>query len=315
MAKKINEIEWPKLLRVNKDIFFDWFNFKEEVIVSEEVKIKFYSLKHKDNIPDNEGFIKHLYKEVENYVFDYRDIKELIEDGYSPSEKALSYFGDIDPLTDGRYGELILYLFVETVLQTPMIVHKIAQTYNNNDQVKGSDGIFIGNINDKATLLIGESKMRNDFNKCVGDVVDSLSRYINSPETLNRELEVANRHLSQDLKNLNEGDLDLIYKSLRTKQKEFEEYSICYPAFLMYKEPKIEEIMQDILKETESQIFELLTKVMNNRSNYIINSLQTTSNITLEFFMMPVQNVSSFREMCYKIFHDGNEYKRVIKND
>lgn len=315
MAKKINEIEWLKLLKVDKDIFFDWFSYKEEVIISEEIRIKFYSIKHTNNIPDIKGFINHLYNEVENYVFDYRDIKELVEDGYNPSEKALSYFGDIDPLTDGRYGELILYLFVEAVLQAPMVVHKIAQTYNNNDQVKGSDGIFIGNINEKATLLIGESKMRNNFNKCVGDVVESLGRYINSPETLNRELEVANRHLSQDLKNLNEGDLDLIYRSLRTKQKEFEEYSICYPAFLMYQESNIEKIMQDVSNETESQIFKLLTKVMNSRSNYVKKSLSEISNITLEFFMMPVENVSTFREMCYEIFHNGKGYKRSVKNE
>lgn len=315
MTKRISEIDWSKLLKVDKDLFFDWFNFKEEVIISDEIKIKFYSLKHKDNLPDNEGFIGHLYKEVVNYVFDYKDIKELIEDGYSPSEKALSYFGNIDPLTDGRYGELILYLFVEAVLQTPMIVHKISQTYNNNDQVKGSDGLFIGNINDKATLLIGESKMRNDFNKCVGDVMESLSRYINSSETLNRELEVAKRHLSQDLNNLSEDDLDLIYKSLRTKQKEFQEYNICYPAFLMYKESKIEEIMKDSFAEIESQILNLLSKVIHKRSKYVKESLPEISNITLEFFMMPVQNVSSFREMCYKIFHDGKEYKRAIRND
>ncbi|MEN9908798.1 MAG: hypothetical protein RLZZ540_1947 [Bacteroidota bacterium] len=311
MTKKISEIDWSKLLKVDKDLFFDWFNFKEEVIISDEIKIKFYSLKHKNNIPDNEGFISHLYKEVENYVFDYRDIKELIEDGYNPSEKALSYFGDIDPLTDGRYGELILYLFVEAVLQTPMIVHKISQTYNDNDQIKGSDGLFIGNINDKATLLIGESKMRNDFNKCVGDVMESLGRYINSSETVNRELEVAKRHLSHDLNNLNEGDLDLIYNSLRTKHKEFEEYNICYPAFLMYKESKIEEIMQNNLAEIEGQILNLLSKVIDKRSKYVQKSLPETSNITLEFFMMPVQNVSSFREMCYKIFHNGKEYKRA----
>ena len=49
-------------------------------------------------------------------IIDEKDIKELIEDGYEPSDKALSYFGDIDPLTDGRYGELILYLFTNTEL-------------------------------------------------------------------------------------------------------------------------------------------------------------------------------------------------------
>lgn len=310
MAKKLDEIDWLKLLKVDRDIFFDWFNLKEEVVVSKDVKIKFYSLNYKNNKPDDEGFIKHLYQQVENYVFDEKTIRELKEDGDIPYEKALSYFGDIDPISDGRYGELILYLFVEAVLQTPMIVHKIAQTYNNNDQVKGSDGLFIGNINKKATLLIGESKMRNNFHVCVGDVIKSLERYIDNAESIDRELEVAKNHLSQDLKNLDENDLDLIYQSLRTKQIEFQEYNICYPAFLMYKEVKIKNLIAENLPEIESQVLEFLDSIKNRRSNYLKNSLPEINNITLEFFMMPVQDVNSFRKMCYKIFHNGKEYTK-----
>ncbi|MRX38116.1 DUF1837 domain-containing protein [Flavobacterium sp. LC2016-23] len=313
MAKKINEIDWLKLLKVDKDVFFNWFTLNEEEIISEEVKIKFYSLKCKDNKPDIDGFIKHLYGEVEKYVFDEEDIKELTEDGYIPTEKALSYFGDIDPLTDGRYGELMLYLFVEAALQTPMVVHKIAQTYNNNDQIKGSDGLFIGNINNKATILIGESKMRNNFNVCVSDVMDSLKRYINNSGAIDRELEVAKKHLSRDLNNLDENDLDLIYQSLRTKQEGFKEYSICYPAFLMYQEGKIDKIINGDLIEVENQVLKLIRSVKNRRSQYVKQSLPDISDITLEFFMMPVQNVSSFREMCYQVFHNGKKFKREEK--
>jgi hypothetical protein len=133
MTKKIKEIDWAKLLKVNRDVFFNLFSLNEEVAVSDEVKIKFYSLKYSGKGSDDLTFINHIYEAAVNYVFDEKDIKELIEDGYEPTDKALSYFGDIDPLTDGRYGELILYLFIEAVLQTPMIVHKISQTYNNND--------------------------------------------------------------------------------------------------------------------------------------------------------------------------------------
>lgn len=310
MAKKINEIDWSKLLRVDKDLFLDWFNLQEEVKVTEGVFIKFYSLNYKNNFPDDEGFINHLYQQVENYVFDEKTIQELKEDGYIPIEIALNYFGNIDPISDGSYGELILYLFVEAVLQTPMIVHKIAQTYNDNDQVKGSDGVFIGNIDDKATLLVGESKMRNDFHKCVTDAICSLKRYVNNPESIDRELSVAKNHLSKDLKNLDENDLDIIYQSLRTKQDEFQEYKICYPAFLMYKEEKIKNLVKKNLPEIESQVLDFIKLVKDKRSDYVKRSLPEINNITLEFFMMPVKDVSEFRELCYKIFHNGREYKR-----
>jgi hypothetical protein len=310
MTKKINEIDWSKLLRVDKDVFLDWFNLQEEVKVAKDVIIKFYSLNYKGNFPDDEGFINYIYQQVENYVFDEKSIEELKEDGYAPIEKALSYFGNIDPISDGSYGELILYLFVESVLQAPMVVHKIAQTYNDNDQVKGSDGVFIGNINNNATLLIGESKMRNDFYKCVRDAIDSLKRYINNPESIDRELSVAKNHLSRDLDNLNENDLDLIYQSLRTKQDEFQEYNICYPAFLMYKETKIKELVEKNLPKIENQVLEFIKFVKDKRSKYVNEALPQMNNITLEFFMMPVKDVSEFRELCYKVFHNGKEYNR-----
>ncbi|MGV7105833.1 HamA C-terminal domain-containing protein [Flavobacterium sp. U410] len=310
MTKKISDINWEKLLKVNRDIFFNLFSLNEEVAISDEVKIKFYSLKYNDNGLDDLDFINHLYEAAVHYVFDEKDIKELIEDGYEPTDKALSYFGDIDPLTDGRYGELILYLFIEAVLQTPMIVHKISQTYNNNDQVKGSDGLFIGNINGQATLLLGESKMKNNFNACAGEALDSLKRYINNPQSIDRELEVAKKHLSRDLNNLDENDLDLIYQSLRTKQIEFQEYNICYPAFLMYKEGKIKEIISRNILEIEKQVLIFLNSIIERRSNYIKASLPEINNITFEFFMMPVDDVSSFREKCYSVFHNGKKFER-----
>ncbi|WP_428225093.1 HamA C-terminal domain-containing protein [Flavobacterium sp.] len=310
MTKKISDINWEKLLKVNRDFFFDLFILNEEVAISDEVKIKFYSLKYNDNGLDDSDFINHLYEAAAHYVFDEKDIKELIEDGYTPTDKALSYFGDIDPLTDGRYGELILYLFIEAVLQAPMIVHKISQTYNNNDQVKGSDGIFIGNINGQATLLLGESKMKNNFYGCAGEALDSLKRYINNPQSIDRELEVAKKHLSRDLNNLDENDLDLIYQSLRTKQIEFQEYKICYPAFLMYKEGKIKEIISQNILEIEKQVLIFLKSMIKRRSNYIKASLSEINNITFEFFMMPVDDVSSFREECYAVFHNGKKFER-----
>lgn len=310
MASRIKEIDWLKLIKVDRDTFLKWFFLHEEEVISDDVKVKFYSLKCENNELNIEGFINYLYCEVEKYVFDEKEIKELIEDGHNPLEKALSYFGDIDPLTDGRYGELILYLFVESVLQAPMIVHKISQTYNNNDQVKGADGIFIGNINDKATLLIGESKMRNNFNLCVGDVMESLGRFISDSETVERELDVVKKHLSRNLHDLERGDLDFIYQSLRVKQKEFKEYSMCYPAFLMYKEKKIGKIIEEDLTEIENEVLKLIKSVKTKRTNYIKKSLPDVLDITLEFFMMPVKDVSSFREMCYQIFHNGKKYER-----
>ncbi|MCL6265956.1 DUF1837 domain-containing protein [Flagellimonas sp. 2012CJ39-3] len=237
---------------------------------------------------------------------------EILEDGDSPQEKALSYFGDKDPLRDGRYGELILYLFVEAILGAPLVVHKIGHTYNDNDEIKGSDGLFIGSKDGKSTLFLGESKMRGSFSVCVSDALDSISRYINNPKAVDRELRVAKKHLSRDLNNLDEESLDLIYQSLRTKQPEFKEYDICYPAFLMYKEGKVERMINDNLPDIENEVNNFLSRIGERRTKYIESSLSQTNNTTLEFFLMPVINVNNFRELCYEVFHNGKKFPRNI---
>lgn len=303
MAKNLKHVNWSKLLKVDPIKFKEWFNLIEKKKVK-GLKVKFYSLKFRKDEPDYEGFIRYMYEEVETYVFDDKEIKEIRDDGDNPQQKALSYFGDINPTSDGSYGELILYLFVEAVLRTPLVVHKVSQTYSDNEQVKGSDGIFIGKINNKTTLLIGESKMRNNFNKCVSDTLESLFRYIDKPEAIDRELAVAKKHLSKDLDNLDQGTLDLIYQSFRTKQPEFRKYELCYPAFLMYKENKINEMITERLPNIEREINNYLASQKKKRVNYISNSLPDLKDITLEFFMMPVKNVNDFRKLCYDIFHE-----------
>ncbi|MRX64763.1 HamA C-terminal domain-containing protein [Maribacter luteus] len=310
MAKTISEIDWLKLLKVDSKEFSSWFRLVDKKIVS-GAKINFYCLNFNKTKPDYEGFIRYLLTQVESYVFEKFEILEILEDGESPQEKALSYFGNTDPLRDGRYGELILYLFVEALLKAPLVVHKIGQTYNNNDQVKGSDGLFLGSRAGKSTLFLGESKMRGSFSVCVSDALDSISRYIDNPDSIDRELSVAKKHLSRDLNNLDKDSLDLIYRSLRTKQPEFKQYSICYPAFLMYKEGKIEKMIDDNLPDIENEINKFLLKIKDRRAKYIGEALPKTKNITLEFFMMPVVCVNSFRELCYKVFHNDKIFQRV----
>lgn len=309
MAKGISEIDWLKLLKVDGESFSSWFRLVDEKKIS-DTKIKFYCLNFNKTEPDYDGFVRYLMTQVESYVFEDIEISEIIEDGDSPQEKALSYFGDADPLRDGRYGELILYLFVEALLKAPLVVHKISQTYNDNDQVKGSDGLFLGSRDGKSTLYLGESKMRGSFSVCVSDALDSISRYINNPEAVDRELSVAKKHLSRDLENLDKESLDLIYKSLRTKQPEFKEYNICYPAFLMYKEGKIEKMIRESLPDIENEVNKFLFKIKDRRSKYIGESLPEAKNITLDFFMMPVVCVNSFRELCYKVFHNDKAFHR-----
>lgn len=146
---KLNEHPWHKLLRVSPEDVKTILILTKESKIRDNLFVRFYTLPIKEDKIDEAGFIKFLLSSIEGYVFDKRQIDEYIEDGINPLERALTYFGDVDPLSDGRYGELILYILTEGILNVPLVVHKIAQSYSPNKQVEGSDGLFVGNHHDK----------------------------------------------------------------------------------------------------------------------------------------------------------------------
>ena len=300
----LNEYPWHKLLRVSNEEVKKWLILTKETKVSDTLFVRFYRLPHEGDKINEHGLINYLLTAIEGYVFDKTEVEELREDGEDPFESALRFFGDVDPIRDGRYGELILYVLTEGILNVPLVVHKIAQSYSPNKQVEGSDGLFIGHHQEKFSLLVGESKMRNVFSVCLPDALNSINRFHGEADALKYEIKIARKHLSKDIEDLDHGALKQLYDSLKPDKPEFAQFNLVHPILLVYKEKDINKIESEV----EKALTELIGSTSASRETSIKNQTSHLEQNHIDFFLIPVGDVSKFRTNIYKAFHGGQEY-------
>lgn len=211
-------------------------------------------------------------------------------------KKGESYIG-------GKYGELLLFALVESVLDCKMMAHKIKHLTNVNDEVKGSDGIFLGDYNGEKAILFGESKIMQSLSASVVDALESINRYHNDPENAHNrshELLIAREDIHKyDVDGV---DIDTIYDRLDPTTNTYKSQIMVHPIILMYERAYITRIQKKA--RTNDEFKELVAKELLKRLkrkqevfDLITNHLkkQNLEHSFLDFFLFPVDNVSKFR--------------------
>ncbi|UOX32377.1 DUF1837 domain-containing protein [Flavobacterium sediminilitoris] len=232
----------------------------------------------------------------------------------SLKDKALVFFGDKNPQTDGKYGELLLFALVESILKCKMVAHKIKSLSNSVDQVKGGDGIFLGyyeteDENFTNALLIGESKIEQGFSSAVDNAFESLSRFYNSEvqsEVNTMEFIVANENLFID-EDSTDIDFEEVFNRLTPGTDEFRDQVYVHPILIMYNtdrintfeeratsKDKLEELIKDFMVNEEKKFIEKIKAK--------VDESDAMKKCFLDFFIFPFNNIDSFRDgMYYKI--------------
>lgn len=227
--------------------------------------------------------------------------------------EAQSFFGKKDPTTDGKYGELLLFALCESILKSKMVAHKIEGLSNAKDQVKGGDGIFLGNYkNSKGKIVpaifIGESKIMQDRSKSIDDALDSLNRFHN-PETQSEfnkmEFIVANRTLSLDEKDI---DYDEVYERLTPGSEKFTNQITVHPILLMYNTTTISKLETDASDKDDLELLiknhlikkkDEIVKIINEK----IDTYPEIKKVYVDFFCFPFNNIDNFRNGMYFNIH------------
>lgn len=81
----------------------------------------------------------------------------------------------------GELGEFVLFVLLEGHLHAPKILSKMALKTDNNDYVKGSDGVhFLKLPNGRYHIIFGESKLYTDLTSGFRDAFKSISTFISS---------------------------------------------------------------------------------------------------------------------------------------
>lgn len=226
---------------------------------------------------------------------------------------AMNFFGRKNPDTDGKYGEILLFNIVESVLKAKMVGHKIKSLSNPKDQIKGGDGIFMGDYevekgNFQPALLIGESKIKQGSSDAIKDAFDSLNRFheASTQKGVNdMELIVANNTLFLDSDNI---DFDEIYELLTPNSEKYKTQILVHPILIMHNTTKINSIEEQALSKNdiEEKIKDWMSKEKAQYLKKINQKLKLFPDIKkvyLEFFFFPFNDIKKFRDGMYHKIH------------
>jgi hypothetical protein len=301
------KINWEQLLQID-DKWVDKHLVTQAHTRNFKKSIRGYSLKFSGTKNSHKSFTEELSELVGYFTNSKSEVNRIGE------KKALKLgekiFGNIPPSTEGKYGELILFTLVESILRCPMIAHKIPSSFN--DQVKGGDGIFLGNYEYEPGLfqeaiLIGESKIWQNYASALADSLESIDRFhgnINSSLFNAQEFIVAKRGMVTDT-NI---DYDTLYRYLSPGEDEHNSCIHVHPTFIMYETNVINSIERDATTRdiAESLIKSYLTKRHDEHIKLINDKIleyPDLDTIYLDFFILPVKSVDDFRNALFLEIH------------
>lgn len=260
--------------------------------------ISVYCVEPSYNAIETGPFIEYVGNKYPQFVFSKTEINDMLDSGKWPSKEAQkrSDFPD-NPSTDGKLGELILFLFVDAVLEIPMVSHKLFWTQEPVQEVKGSDGLFYGMHDGEESLALGESKIQKRRSDALRNSLDSINRFHDpTGDTKTRhELTVAADNLSS---NLSEPELDKLRNLLKEGKKSYKQV---HPIFAAYDESWMLDVQADA--QDEDELRELICEKIDNSgvNEYIFDKLEEDEYKKLKkyeliFFLLPLEDADSFRE-------------------
>ena len=308
--------------------------------IGEKISLRLYTIKPVSTIIDFLSLSKFLTKIIPHYVFSIkeieddieRELKRLVKAVHSSNkgmeehelqeiidaetarvktetwsekfnESRIFFKKSSEDYIGGKYGELLLFALVEGVLGCKMIAHKIRHLTNVNDEVKGSDGIFIGDYNNESSMLIGESKIMKSMSGAITDALDSINRYHNDDEkahNLSHELLIARADIHKyDVDGV---DIDELYDRLDPTQEAYKTQILVHPIILMYERKYMRDAQKNAKTHKEFQEMvskELLKRVKNKKEVFKLIEKHVKEfdmeHAFLDFFLVPVDNVANFR--------------------
>lgn len=301
-------LKWVKLLRIGSGWIHE-FLLIHDASLEGKVTTRAFSLQFAGTQENMLSLVDFMVDKIKHFVFSDAEIKELEEKGQEPWRKAAQYFGDRDPNKEGKYGELLLFLMVEAVLNTPMIAHKIKSLTDYNDQVKGSDGVFFGLYKNQSSLLLGEAKMYQDRSQALGESLQSVNKFYEIPGSDNEiksELLIASRTLSRDL---SQEQLETLLNVLDIRSKEYQTTNKVHPVLIVYNDKEIPEIEKKCISKNDGErmlcdkLQGLAKKMMPVILEKINSDWKSLEKVYLDFFFLPISNVDAFRRSLYNSIH------------
>jgi hypothetical protein len=305
--------DFSKILNITDASWVQQYLVEHPSKNSPKITIRAYTLSFSGTKQEFEGLAQFVSQNIDKFVFSQAEINQFKKEGKQPFQEAMHFFGDKQPDTDGKYGELILFLLTESILKTPMVAHKLSALQNPSDQVKGGDGIFLGEYDSKSAILIGESKIQQKVGDAIAGSFQSIDRFHAPTGALAHELHIARRTFAKDL---TQADLDYIYSSLNPSSPEYKARIMVHPILIMYDNSQIGKIEKGCAdrEDGEAKMRQHMVKEVDELQKKVSSELKkhkAVQAVYLDAFFIPLSDVKMFRELLYHKIH-GALYKKAI---
>jgi hypothetical protein len=327
-------INFSDLISINKKWLDKEFNHHYTENINDKLKVRLYTIKPSGTTIDSISLAnalldilpeyfkskieieKEIKREVEKTINDYttatdiehrEQITKTIH--YKTYREAAKFFKtkSLDSKS-GKYGELLLFGIVEALLDCKMIAHKITNLTNYHDEVKGGDGIFMGEYllpdgtKDKA-YLIGESKIWQNYSGAKKDALDSINRFYNPKvqatfKTL--EFFIAQKDISKVV-DVDTIDIDELYDRLDPKSELFKKQIAVHPILIMYDTKSYDKLM--VKASNNDELIALIDESVQSNLKKTLESIQNKvkeyselEKVYLDFILVPTNSVESFNK-------------------
>lgn len=268
------------------------YYFKSKSEIDKQVKKEVAKTVHEYSTACEIDQVEELNKII--FTRTYREAKNFFKKKNSDSKS-------------GKYGELLLFGLVESILDCKMIAHKITNLTNYHDEVKGGDGIFMGNYklsngNIENAYLIGESKVWKDYSGAKKDALESINRFYDSKiqadfKTL--EFFIAQKDIEKVIDD--KADIDELYDRLDQKSELFKSQIAVHPILIMYETKKYDNLMKKALNNIE--LTDLIDENIKSKQDKTLNSIAIKvkefpelEKVFLDFILIPTNSVADFND-------------------
>lgn len=260
--------------------------------------INFALVKLKSNSFDYKNLIKYLSNAALYYALPKKRIDELKAEGLFNDliEESKGKFKS-SKCNEGEGGELISYCINEDVLCAPKILSKLKLKTNNEDYVKGADGVHLLKLDDNTyEVILAESKMYTDLKLAISKAFESIDRFI-SGDAIDFEITTLATNLSGEFEDI---DVDYISKYILPSKNDVTHHT-AFSIFIGFN------ITNDLDKSLdydvyEQQMVDKVKEIIMVESTNIYSKLADAKRRAYSFYiyLIPFESIDEFRKDIIK---------------
>lgn len=327
-------INFSDLISINKKWLDKEFNHHYTENITNKLKVRLYTIKPSgttinsislanalfDILPDyfksKIQFEREIKMEIDKTIDDYTTATDIEQREIALKKVSIRTYRQATDFfktksadsKSGKYGELLLFGIVEALLNCKMIAHKITNLTNYHDEIKGGDGIFMGEYtlpdgSKEMAYLIGESKVWQNYSGAKKDALDSIDRFYKpaTQATFNSlEFFIAQKDISKiiDTDNI---DINELYDRLDPKSESFKQQIAIHPILIMYNTKGYDKLM--VKAANNGELISLIDQNVQANLKKTLESIQNKvkeyselEKVYLDFILVPTNSVENFNK-------------------